>query len=174
MRSRTRLIAPGIVLAILAGCVPKTAPRPAAPPRRVPVPAAAPTVVPPGVDWRDWAVTPGNWRYSGAAGGSIAAFGPPGGEPLLSLRCEQATRTIEIARAGGAGSATVRTTSTSRVLPLAATAGGRSVARLPASDSLLDAMGFSRGKFVVEGAGAPALVLPAWAEVLRVVEDCRD
>ncbi len=46
-------------------------------------------------------------------------------------------------------------------------------ASLPANDPLLDAIGFSRGRFVVEQAGTPPLVLPAWAEVERVVEDCR-
>ena len=39
-------------------------------------------------------------------------------------------------------------------------------------DALLDAMAFSRGRFIVEQAGAPTLVIPAWAEVPRVTEDC--
>ena len=44
---------------------------------------------------------------------------------------------------------------------------------LTASDPLLDAMGFSRGRFVIEQAGAAPLVVPAWAEIERVTEDCR-
>ncbi len=67
---------------------------------------------------------------------------------------------------------TIRTTSTQRSLAVQPMAGGVGVA-LPASDKLLDAIGFSRGRFVVEGAGIGRLVLPAWAEVLRVTEDCR-
>ena len=46
-------------------------------------------------------------------------------------------------------------------------------AALAPSDALLDAMGFSRGRFVVEQADTPTLVVPAWAEVERVTEDCR-
>jgi hypothetical protein len=40
-------------------------------------------------------------------------------------------------------------------------------------DALLDAMAFSRGRFIVEQPGQPSLVVPAWAEFGRVVEDCR-
>ena len=40
-------------------------------------------------------------------------------------------------------------------------------------DAVLDAMGFSRGRFVIEVAGLPTLYLPAWPEVGRVIEDCR-
>lgn len=67
---------------------------------------------------------------------------------------------------------TVRTTSTARSLPAGAGAEGASAA-LPANDPLVDAMGFSRGRFIVETPGMPPLVVPAWAEVLRVAEDCR-
>ena len=176
MPSRAPIFPAAIVLAVLAGCVPRAAPPPAVPAPRVPLPRPTPMAAPPpSIDWRDWPVTQGDWRYSGAAGGSIASFGAPGAAPLLSLRCEAATRTVEIARSGGAPAAAmqVRTTSTSRTLPAMAGAGGGARARLPANDPLLDAMGFSRGKFVVGGAGSPPLVLPAWAEVLRVIEDCR-
>ena len=44
---------------------------------------------------------------------------------------------------------------------------------LAASDPLIEAMGYSRGRFIVETAPLPPLVVPAWAEVLRVAEDCR-
>ena len=40
-------------------------------------------------------------------------------------------------------------------------------------DPLLDAMAFSRGRFMVEMGGAQTLVLPAWSELGRVIEDCR-
>ena len=58
---------------------------------------------------------------------------------------------------------TIRTSSTARTVS----------GTLPASDPLIDAMGYSRGRFIVETPGAPPLVIPAWAEVLRVAEDCR-
>ena len=44
---------------------------------------------------------------------------------------------------------------------------------LPARDSLLDAVAFSRGRFAVETAGLPTLYVPSWPEVSRVIEDCR-
>lgn len=44
---------------------------------------------------------------------------------------------------------------------------------LPVRDAALDAMGYSRGRFIVEGGALPTLVVPAWAEILRVAEDCR-
>ena len=40
-------------------------------------------------------------------------------------------------------------------------------------DPVLDAMAYSRGRFVIEVAGLPTLYLPAWPEVARVIEDCR-
>src|SRR3546814_20132544 len=40
-------------------------------------------------------------------------------------------------------------------------------------DSMLDAMGYSRGRFIVEQPGLPILVIPAYAEIERVAEDCR-
>ena len=71
-----------------------------------------------------------------------------------------------------AGTVTIRTTSTQRSVTVQPMDGGVGMA-LPASDRLLDAIGFSRGRFVVEGTGIGRLVLPSWAEILRVTEDCR-
>jgi len=44
---------------------------------------------------------------------------------------------------------------------------------LSVRDSLLDAIALSRGRFAVEAAALPTLYLPSWAEVSRVIEDCR-
>jgi hypothetical protein len=46
-------------------------------------------------------------------------------------------------------------------------------ARIPTHDPLLDAMAFSKGRFAVEIGGLPTLYAPSWAEVTRVIEDCR-
>ncbi len=46
-------------------------------------------------------------------------------------------------------------------------------ATIAPSDTLLDAIGYSRGRFVIEQTMLPTLVIPAWSEVLRVAEDCR-
>ena len=51
--------------------------------------------------------------------------------------------------------------------------GAALVATLPANDPLLDAMAFSRGRFMVETGGMAPFYLPSWAEVSRVIEDCR-
>lgn len=70
---------------------------------------------------------------------------------------------------------TVITTSDSRSLSAEPVAGALPtlVARFAARDPLLDAMAFSRGRFAVEVNGLPTLYLPAWAEIGRVIEDCR-
>jgi hypothetical protein len=70
---------------------------------------------------------------------------------------------------------TIRTSTLLRTLPGAPTGGTPpyiAVALTP-RDGLLDAIGFSRGRFVIEQAGYPTLVVPAWAEIERVTEDCR-
>jgi hypothetical protein len=47
------------------------------------------------------------------------------------------------------------------------------VARLAAGDRLLDAMAYTKGRFAVEAGGMEALYVPAWPEVVRVIDDCR-
>ncbi len=162
-------------LAVLAGCVAPSAPPPApARPLPVPAPAPAPAPAPPPAssDWRDWPLTPGGWNYRQDSRGSLALFGQ-GGDPALTLRCDRSVRQLQLTRRGVApGTMTVRTSSTARSLTTNGSTDGAS-ATLPASDQLVDAMGYSRGRFIVETPGAPPLVVPAWAEVLRVVEDCR-
>lgn len=74
-----------------------------------------------------------------------------------------------------AATLSLRTTSAVRAVPATPDprAPGSLVMSFAANDSFLDALGFSRGRFVVEGGGLPVLVIPAWPEILRVVEDCR-
>ena len=166
------------VLVLIAGCA---APRPVATP--TPAPAVATMAPPPprtaaiGPDWRDWALTPGTWQYRRDARGSIALFGPANGEALLVLRCDRAARSLYLSRGGAqAATLTLRTTSLTRLLTFVSTGNSAepfiAVAIAP-GDPILDAMGFSRGRFVLEQPGTPALVVPAWAEIERVTEDCR-
>lgn len=163
------------LLIALGSCTSTPAPRP------VPAPVALPPAVPRpapalGEDWRDWPLTPGTWSYGLEPGGSVASFGRAGVEPELILRCERgAGRVRMLLRRNAPSAITVRTSSTLRTLAtvIAQAAPLQIVADLSAADSLLDAMGFSRGRFIVEQAGYPPLVVPAWAEVLRVTEDCR-
>lgn len=46
-------------------------------------------------------------------------------------------------------------------------------AAVPVTEPHLDAMAFSRGKFLVAVKGAADLIIPTWPEFARVVEDCR-
>jgi len=156
---------------MLAACVPAAPPAP--PPVASPEPVPAPTAPPPPADWRDRPASPGTWRYAVAAGGSVAEFGRPGAPADAALRCDRAGGRVLLVRAGAAaGPLTVRTGTATRTLPATAAATGAAAA-IPANDRLLDAMAFSRGRFALEAAGVAPLSLPAWAEVGRVIEDCR-
>ena len=154
---RLRSIAGGMAAAaLLAACAGKPVPAPSAAPtvRQAP-PAVRPPVGTGAADWRDQPLTPGDWSY--AAG--EARFGD------FSLRCDAARRQVTVSRAGASGSLLLRTTYGERALPAGAA--------LPAADPLLDEIAFSRGRFSVEAAGLATLILPAWPEPARVVEDCR-
>jgi hypothetical protein len=95
----------------------------------------------------------------------------------LTLRCDRQAQRLILSRAADgmapATSMTVRTTSLTRALPIQPAATGAFSSSLAPRDPLLDAMAFSRGRFLIETAGAPYLAVPAWAEVARVTEDCR-
>lgn len=121
--------------------------------------------------------TPGDWRYSAAATGSIARFGESASEPLFAIECDRRGRMITLVRTGTFPTdapVTVHTTTGSRALSAAPAGDGRSLrAALSPSDPTLDAMAFSRGRFAFEVTGAPTLHIPSWPEITRVVEDCR-
>ena len=159
---KAALIAGAAALALLAGCTSRPAPQPVSAPAPPPSPPPPPAPSPPPEDWRDIALTPGDWRY-GEEG--AARFGADGAG--FTIRCDRAGRRILLARDGAAGTMTVRTSEGSRNFASASAA-------LPASDAFLDAIAFSRGRFTVEAAGVPMLVLPSWPEPSRVIEDCRD
>jgi len=122
------------------------------------------------------AVRAGSWSYSATATGSDASFVDASGTPSVVVRCVRATRSVQIsARGVPATSLSLWTDSAVRVLPAAydpATA--RVTATLPAGDPLLDKMAFSRGRFAVTVPGMSPLVVPAWPEPTRAVEDCRN
>ncbi|KQM14485.1 hypothetical protein ASE73_09925 [Sphingomonas sp. Leaf24] len=170
---RIKFLAPAF---LLAGCVPPGAPpEPVTAPSPAPRPAAVAPTAPPVSDWRDLPRTPGDWQYRGLGTGSAATYGVRGAAPVATLTCNRAAKQVTMVLATprpAAGTVTIRTTSTQRSVAVQPMAGGVGMA-LPASDRLLDAIGFSRGRFVVEGAGIGRLVLPSWAEILRVTEDCR-
>ena len=171
------LLAASAALASCSNVVPP-APAPAPPPVPVPAPAPAPVPTPPPAssDWRDWPAARGDWSYRQDGQGTIASFGLRADQPELSLRCDRASRQVQIARRGEApGPITIRTSTTARSLAARPTPGAQPyvAVTLPATDPILDAMGYSRGRFVVEMPPLAPLVVPTWAEVQRVVEDCR-
>ena len=177
----TRRLPLAALTAMLASCVP---PPPASQPSATPPPASqraappptaqapAPPAAAPRADWRDAPATPGDWQWRPTATGSVASFA--GGQ--FAMRCERAQGTVALFRAApGAAAAialTISTTSGDRVLTARPVSGGVETA-VPARDPLLDAMAFSRGRFAVTAAGLPALYVPSWPEVSRVIEDCR-
>ena len=103
-------------------------------------------------------------------------FGRPGLEADFILRCDPATRTITLSWPGAVGtSATITTSFGAEPLAVAALPGGgpRIGTTLAATNPLLDRLAFSRGRFMVTGAGGARLVIPAWPEAARAIEDCR-
>jgi len=104
----------------------------------------------------------GQWTYFATVGGSIAAYGTQ-----IELRCDRASRTVTISRPNGVPAAlTISTDSVTRTLPPSG--------RLLASDPLLDAIAFSRGRFIVSGGIGPTVAVPSWPEAARSIEDCRN
>lgn len=158
----------------LASCV--SAP----PPTRAPIaapPAPPPVAAPPPLasDWNDWPLTPGTWRYAADNRGTRAMFGD-GGDASVVLRCDRGERRMFLLRAGAATTPmVVRTSSATRSLPTQPTGGAQPyiAAALAVNDPLLDAMAFSRGRVAIQQEGAPVLVVPTYAEIGRVIEDCR-
>lgn len=138
---------------------------------------AAPTPVPAAIQDLSYA-TPvaGSWAYSATADGSEAAFSNPQGFAQLILHCARATRRVTIAKLAGAAapSLSVWTSSLTKSMPSGFNpATGRLTIDLAPYDPLLDAIASSRGRIGVSVSGQAPLVVPAWAETARVIEDCR-
>ncbi len=160
---------------VLSACSAKREPPP------VPVPKASPRLPPPTppppprtADWRDMPITPGNWRWQMEGSRSVARFG----NDVLVLSCNREAGAVTLIRPGlaqGSVPLTILASSGNRTVTAQAVAGPPPVIALtlPARDSLLDAMAFSRGRFAIETAGLPTLYVPSWPEVSRVIEDCR-
>jgi hypothetical protein len=177
MRSFPFFAAAAPVLVLLASCVapPQQSAQPA-PPQPLPAPAPEPAPAPTSMEWHDRPVAAGNWTYGPEAGGTAARYGGSPAAPLLILRCDPATRRISVTRPGAAqGSMTIRTSYGAMAWPASGASGAapQTVATRAASDPALDQIAYSRGKFAVEVTGLAPLTLPNWAEISRVIEDCR-
>jgi len=118
----------------------------------------------------------GSWGYRAIAGGTEAAFVDPAAARRLVIRCNRAARTVSIIRTGvpaATSTLSVWTTSLSRSVPARFLATGELYGDVAATDPLLDAIAFSRGRFATGAAGAPLAAVPDSPEVARVIEDCR-
>lgn len=174
-RAMIRHIAPCALL-LLAGCAtPAPAPIPAPPP---PVVMAKPAPPPLSADWRDWPVNGGSWQYLPATTGGMAQFAPIGGQARLILRCQRESRQLVLSfpqarTVPASGQIRLLTSYGVHHWPAAVMGDGSIATIRAAGDPGLDQMAFSRGRFAIDvGDGAP-LVVPAWAEPARVVEECR-
>ncbi len=165
----------------LGACVPKReAPAPPLP-RPQPQPQSRPAPPPPpppaAVDWTLLPLTAGGWVYRVQGETSQALFGPRDGAAAFIVRCDRARRQVSLWREGTTtgNTMTVRTSAGARNLPLSVQAQPLVYvwSALVAGDRLLDQIAFSRGRFTVEVPGTSMLVIPAWPEPARVVEDCR-
>lgn len=167
-----------IALFLTGACVSRTAPpvtQPAAPPA-----AAAPRLPDIARDWIDRPLSAGTWRYSVSGdGGTRASFGTGEAAELFSIECRAkgqallARRTLTANPPAGQISMTLRATSGGRAFPASSGDGRAAVAEIAPPDSHLDALAFSRGRILVAVPGTTDLILPAWPEIARVIEDCR-
>jgi hypothetical protein len=128
------------------------------------------------LDFSTAQVTPGMWTYQAVPGGSAARFVDATGTARFALECSKATRRVTISRssATAAPGIFIWTTDASRSLGARFDPAAMRVAlELAARDPLLDAMAYSRGRIAVVMTGAEPLVMPAWPEAARTIEDCR-
>jgi hypothetical protein len=174
-----------MVTALLASCVSppeasssKSQPQPTTKPVVAVAAPAAPVARPAG-DWIDWPITPGDWVYRQDDRGSIALFGTKGQDALVTLRCDRMRKRVYLARANdvqqGNHQFVLRTSSVMRQLagvPTGGTPPYDATEILP-SDTILDAITYTRGRIALESSGQTTLVIPSWSEIARVVEDCR-
>ncbi|MFL6742615.1 MAG: hypothetical protein ACJ8E3_01460 [Sphingomicrobium sp.] len=118
----------------------------------------------------------GNWTYAAVSGGSEATFRNASALPQLTVRCTRATRRVAIAKPANAAAPFLSVWTDTAVRNVPASFNPQTAhltAELATYDPLLDALAFSRGRIGVTVTGVPALIVPAFPEIARVIEDCR-
>lgn len=170
-----------LTLLLITGCVgePRLVPQPEAKPKVVMAqPAPAPVAVV--AEWIDRPLSPGDWVYRRDDRGSLALFGRDGADADFLIRCALATKRIYLSRSGAfpdgvSGQMTIRASTALRTYGVANNGDTPPYvsAFLTPDDQQLDAIAFSRGRFLVAVKGAQDLIIPAWPEITRVIEDCR-
>ncbi|MBX7495832.1 hypothetical protein K3172_08180 [Qipengyuania sp. 6B39] len=170
----------------IAACVPAPDSTPAPGPvaTTAPAPSATPAPTPPPAEanWIDRPQTTGTWRISGSQAAFVERDSQggttPPSIPLFIMECRNnAVRLMTQVPRSDSRTMIIRTETASRSLALSPVPGGAqpvfAFADLQPRDPLLDAMALTRGRFAVEVPGGRSLYLPNWAEVTRVIEDCR-
>lgn len=175
-----RSLIPMLMMSVAACSSPPPAPKA--------TPVAKPVVLPPApiaavprqtAEWMDWPLAPGDWVYRRDERGSIALFGVPGADALVTLRCDTVRKRVYLARAdtAGSGSATFKLRSSSTLKEFTAKTTGGPLPYLAAeimpNDPILDAITYTRGRIALETTAQNAIAIPSWSEIARVVEDCR-
>ncbi|MEP5938605.1 MAG: hypothetical protein ABJ239_09785 [Erythrobacter sp.] len=122
--------------------------------------------------------TPGTWLYEAERNETFALFGIDMENPVAIIRCDLTSKKIGIGRFGSsAQSAVMRLQAETRARAFDAiqrsSSGPLVTTELDARDPILDAIAITKGRFAMEVEGMPTAYLPAWAEISRVIEDCR-
>jgi hypothetical protein len=118
----------------------------------------------------------GTWIYAQTADGSEATFIGASNLPQLTVHCTRLSRRVSIAKpaSGAAPFIAIWTSSQTKSAPASfKPATNRLTTDFAAYDAFLDAIAFSRGRAAFSVGTAPALVVPTWSEISRVIEDCR-
>lgn len=118
----------------------------------------------------------GDWTYAATTDGSEASFANVSAVPQLWVHCTRATRRLTIAKPAS-GAAPFVSVWTSALTRSVASSFDPATRRLTIEfanfDPLLDGIANSRGRIAFTVDTQPPLVVPAWAEVAHVIEDCR-
>jgi hypothetical protein len=119
---------------------------------------------------------PGTWIYSPTADGSEASFVDAESHPQVTIHCTRSTRRVTISKPVAAAAPFMWVWTSAQVKNVPATydsATMRVTADFGPFDPLLDAIASSRGRIGFSTSGLAATIVPQWAEVGRVIEDCR-
>jgi hypothetical protein len=118
----------------------------------------------------------GSWSYAQAVDGSEAVFANSAGSPQLWIHCTRASRRVTMFRPATTAAPFLNVWTSSQVKNVASSYNpgtGRLTIDLANYDPLLDAIVSSRGRVGFTIGTQPSLVVPPWAEIARVIEDCR-
>ena len=118
----------------------------------------------------------GDWTYAATTDGSQAVFANSSGQAQMTIRCTKSTRRVALLKPASSASPSmwIWTSSRKQSSPATYDASTAQVSvELGPYDPLLDAIASSRGRVGLSTSGLEVLVVPPWADIARVIEDCR-